>query len=107
MSQIRIPEPIVGGPIRQAIATRRLIDFTVKGLRRIAEPHDYGVKNGAHQLLVYQLRGASRSGKLPDWRLVKLTELSNLRVLDETFAGSRGDETTRRHHWDHLIARVE
>jgi hypothetical protein len=107
MSHTRIPEPIAGGPIRHAIAERRLIDFTLHGLQRVAEPHDYGVRNGAHRLLIYQVGGASRSGRLPNWRLIKVSDVQNLRVLDSTFNGSRGDETTQRHQWDELIARVD
>ena len=34
-----------------AIAERRLISFVYDGRARVAEPHDYGVRNGAVQLL--------------------------------------------------------
>ena len=93
--------------IRYAIAQRRLLKFTLFGRDRIAEPHDYGIRNGAPQLLVYQVSGESRSGKLPAWRWVVLGHASNFEVLEQTFPGSRNAEV--RHHmlWDRLFARVE
>ena len=71
--------------IRFAIANRHLLKFALYGLWRIAEPHDYGIRNGAPQLLVYQVRGESQSGKLPSWRWVVLGHASSFEVLDETF----------------------
>ena len=51
--------------LREAIRSKRLIEFEYDGLRRVAEPHDYGVQNGIMKLLVYQVRGDSKSGRLP------------------------------------------
>ena len=47
--------------IRFAIVHRRLLKFTLYGLSRVGEPHDYGIRNGAPQLLVYQVGGESQS----------------------------------------------
>jgi hypothetical protein len=95
----------VDSRIVAAIEERRLIRFLYGGCSRTAEPHDYGVRNGAVQLLVYQTAGESRSGGLPEWRLVKLAGVSALEVLDERFAGSR--EAEQRHgEWERLFARV-
>jgi hypothetical protein len=93
--------------IRFAIANKRLLRFRLHDLLRIAEPHDYGIRGGAPQLLVYQVGGKSRSGRLPAWRWVVLGHASDFEVLDETFAGSRNAEA--RHHvvWDKIFARVE
>jgi hypothetical protein len=87
-----------------AIEERRLIRFSYDGRSRIAEPHDYGVRNGAAQLLVYQIGGESRSGGLPQWRLVKLSGVSGVELLDERFAGSR--DAGQHNEWDQLFARV-
>lgn len=92
--------------VQQAIRDRQLIAFSLHGLDRIAEPHDLGERAGTLKLLIYQLRGASRSGRLPDWRLVNVDQIVDLRILPENFAGGRGDETSQRHPWDRLIARV-
>lgn len=51
-----------------AIAERRLVTFTLDGFRRIAEPHDYGIIDGAPRLFFYQVGGESRSGRPIGWR---------------------------------------
>jgi hypothetical protein len=70
-----------------AITQRRLIQFSLNGRLRIAEPHDYGVRNGVPQLLVYQLGGESASGRIPNWRWVVLSQMLELEVLDPMFRG--------------------
>jgi hypothetical protein len=92
--------------IRHAITTKHLLKFSLYGRVRIVEPHDYGIRNGAPQLLVYQVRGESQSGKLPAWRWVMLGHASNFEVLDETFAGSRNADVKHHVQWDRLFARV-
>src|SRR5882672_4687454 len=88
-----LPRPIVismnDATVRAAITQKRLIEFVLHGHVRIAEPHDYGIRSGVPQLLVYQIAGKSASGKLPDWRWVVLAEASGLKLLDQTFPGGR------------------
>ena len=93
--------------IRFAIANKHLLKFSLYGLTRIVEPHDYGIRNGAPQLLAYQVRGESQSGKLPSWRWVMLGHASDFEVLDETFPGSRNAEVKHHMRWDRVFARVE
>jgi len=92
--------------IRRAITERRLIRFSLDGGERVAEPHDYGVRKGKAQLLVYQLSGASRSGRLPDWRWVDLSRATDFHVLEQSFPGGR--ETPKGQHapWEQLFLRV-
>jgi hypothetical protein len=92
--------------IRKAIQEKRLIEFRLQGLRRLAEPHLYGEYREARQLLVYQIGGESRSGNLPAWRRADLPEISELRVLDEKFAGPRVP-SSRHTQWDVVLAQVE
>jgi hypothetical protein len=92
--------------IRLAIRERRLIEFRLHGLRRIAEPHLYGVYRGARQLLLYQVGGESKSGDLPDWRRAGLPEISDVRLLDECFDGPRLP-SPRHTQWDIVLERVE
>jgi hypothetical protein len=89
--------------IRLAMTQRRLIQFSLNGRLRVAEPHDYGVRNGVPQLLVYQVAGDSRSGKLPNWRWVVLSHMLGLEVLDPMFRGRAHAEP----EWDRLFLRVE
>jgi hypothetical protein len=92
--------------LRSAIEGKRLIEFEYQALDRIAEPHDYGVINGIEQLLVYQIRGESRSRTLPDWRLVRVAEIRQLRILDERFPGGRSVPSGKHKKWDQLFIRV-
>jgi hypothetical protein len=93
--------------LRVAIAERRLIRFSLDGHERIAEPHDYGIKNGAVHVLVYQVGGTSRSGGLPDWRWVRLARATGFELLDQHFAGGRDPENGRHAQWEQLFLRVE
>lgn len=93
--------------IIKAIRGKRLIEFIYHGLQRIAEPHVFGYLNGIKQLLVYQIRGQSRSGGLPNWRRVDIHEMSQLGILDETFPGRRPHPSGKHSSWDSYIAVVE
>jgi hypothetical protein len=90
--------------IRAAIAEKRIVEFSFRGTVRIAEPHDYGVRNGAPQLLVYQIGGDSRSGSLPNWRWILLADAFDFRMLEARFAGGRA--AGRHAEWDQLFLRV-
>jgi hypothetical protein len=89
--------------IRVAMTQRRLIQFSLHGRLRVAEPHGYGVRNGVSQLLVYQVAGDSASGKLPNWRWVVVSQVQALEVLDPMFRGR--PHTTPA--WDRLFLTVE
>ena len=92
--------------IRKAIREKRLIEFSLHGLMRIAEPHDYGLRNGSDQLLAYQVGGKSRSGGLPNWRWVKVAEMSEVKLLKATFEGNREAPSGKHSGWDELYLRV-
>jgi hypothetical protein len=93
--------------IRFAIANKRLIELTYQGKRRVAEPHDYGVRKRVTRLLVYQLRVLSPGERSPTgWRRLDVSQITDCRVLEETFPGSRGAAHAHHHGWDVLYARV-
>jgi len=92
--------------IRTAIAQRHLIRFQLGGLPRIAEPHDYGDMNGTLRLFVFQVGGESRSGRLPDWRLVSLDNASSFALLERTFPGPRPVPSGHHQKWSRLFASV-
>jgi hypothetical protein len=85
--------------LRVAIAQKRLVTFTLMGLTRRAEPHDYGIVHGAARLFFYQVGGQSRSGPPRGWRWARVSDISNLEVLDETFTGTRPAISGRHVHW--------
>jgi hypothetical protein len=94
--------------IRYAIAHRRLIEVTYQKFSRRAEPHDYGKQGGVDRLLIYQLRGPARPGhSSTGWRLLDVTKIEALTVLDDEFPGSRGSEQQQHHNWDVIHARVK
>ena len=89
-----------------AISERRLVTFILDGFRRIAEPHDYGIIDGVARLFFYQVGGESRSGRPVGWRWGVLSRISGLRILSDTFPGSRAVPSGRHIHWDTLMATV-
>ena len=90
-----------------AIRSKRLIEFVYKnGRPRIVEPHDYGIRKGAEALLVYQVSGDSTSASPLGWRTFTVADVSQLRVLDRHFPGSRADASQHHLTWDVLFARV-
>lgn len=98
--------PLIHDDLVRAIEEIRLIEFEYKdGRRRIVEPHDYGIKNGKEQLLAWRVSASGRGGQEP-WRRYDVPAMRHLRVLDQHFAGSRGEEGQRHHQWDVLFARV-
>jgi hypothetical protein len=58
------------------------------------------------QLLGYQIAGSSRC-PLPNWILMKVNEMVDLELLEETFAGGRPTASGKHLHWDILFIRVK
>jgi hypothetical protein len=98
--------PNVDKTIRTAIAGRRMLSFELDGRSRIGEPHDYGVINGVVKLFFYQVGGESSSGRPLGWRWAELEKVSDLRMLERQFAGSRPAPSGRHVEWDQLFASV-
>lgn len=94
-------------PIRRAIAEKKLIECRYSNQTRICEPHIYGRFDGEDQLLTYQVGGESRSGNLPEWRRFKLSRVSEFRVLEQTFGGSRDNVFGSDSSWDITYAIVD
>ena len=92
-------------PLRRAIANKRLIRFFYNSKLRVAEPHDYGIKNGALKLLVYQVGGQSTS-VVRGWKLLDVVKIEDLEVLDRTFPGTRSRPAQHHMRWDGGFVRV-
>jgi hypothetical protein len=90
--------------LRFAIANKRLLKCTYDTRSRVAEPHDYGLLHGVAKLLAYQIRGGRPP--VPGWRLLEVSKIEELVVLEQTFRGSRGQAHQRHYPWDTLYARV-
>jgi len=92
--------------LQSAIEQKRLIEFHYHSKRRIAEPHDYGIRKGSIKLLCYQVGGSS-SEPLPNWRWIEVDLISDLRLLNRTFRGGRRSDSGKHHSWDEVFKRVE
>jgi len=92
--------------IQQLVSERRLLAFFSKGHDRIAEPHDYGVKDKVRKLLYYQVGGGSNSHPPTGWRWADADEMTGARLLEERFAGARPAPTGQHVKWDKLFASV-
>jgi len=85
-----------------------LIRFTYESAVRIAEPHDYGVRDGAPKLLAFQRRkGGRQDPRVRGWRWLDISKIQDCSVLEESFRGTRDTIGQQHHHWDILYARVD
>ena len=100
------PPPEIHERLLLAIDQRRLMRLRYQNKERIIEPHDYGERKGVVTLLAYQTGGAS-SGRLPNWRWLDASGISDAEILDRTFPGGRQVPTGNHHAWDKLYARVK
>ena len=93
--------------LRLAIEKKRLVQLEYAGVSRVAEPHDYGLIDAVPRLLIYQRRKAGDASKSSrGWRLLYISDVKDCVVLDDTFAGTRGDAHGHHYDWDVLYARV-
>ena len=91
--------------IVKAIEETRMVRLMYHDKARILEPHDHGVLKGSVQLLGYQTAGVSNR-PIPNWLLMKTDEISDLTLLDETFAGGRPTSKGEHIQWEVLFIRV-
>jgi hypothetical protein len=76
--------------IRNAIGSKKVIEFYYDGGARIAEPFCYGINRKNNEVLcAYQIGGYSSSGNPEGWKLFKVSEISSLKVTDIVFDGDR------------------
>ncbi len=99
------PDPKLDQLLRVAIEQTRLLRLRYQGKVRIVEPHDYGVHKGVVKLLTFQIGGVS-SGRLPGWRWMAVSLITDAEVLDRTFPGGRPTPSNKHHDWDALFLRV-
>ena len=99
----------VPAKLRFAIAHKRLLGLEYNARLRVVEPHDFGAMNGTSKVFVYQLLvdGAAGGDLAQGWRLLDVAKIGVCKVLEETFAGSRGDAQQEHLRWDAVFARVE
>jgi len=89
--------------IRSAIVGKKLLEYDYDGFHRIVEPHVYGTHDGQYSILVYQVRGQSSSGGLPNWRRMLVNKITNMKILDESFPGRRPYPSGKHSSFDRTI----
>ena len=56
----------------------------------MVEPHAYGLSLAENEVIrCYQTAGTSHSGKVPDWKLMRVDRIKFLTVTEEHFVGVR------------------
>jgi hypothetical protein len=101
-------EHTLDSQLRFAIANKRLIRFTYDGAVRVAEPHDYGLRDGATKVLAFQREKAGRKNRdVLGWRWLDTSKIHDCIVLEASFSGTREAAAQHHHHWDVLYARVD
>ena len=101
-------EHTLDSQLRFAIANKRLIRFTYESALRVAEPHDYGMRDGAAKLLAYQREKAGRKDQhVRGWRWLEVEKIQDCVVLEDSFSGTRETAGQHHHRWDVLYARVD
>src|SRR5262249_29484981 len=94
--------------LRFAIANKRLIRFTYEGAVRVAEPHDYGLRDAVTRVLAFQREKAGRRDReVRGWRWLDTSKIQDCIVLEDSFSGTREAADQHHHHWDVLYARVD
>lgn len=87
--------------ICDAINNKKCLAIQYGGFDRVIEPHAYGLTKEGHEVMrIWQIRGGSRSGKMPPWRLFRLDETHAIQILDEIAqtprpSYRRGDKSMR------------
>ena len=78
-----------------AVRSRCVIEFSYRGISVAVEPYRLGMvlsggpKNDS--LLCYQTRGFISPEETPGWKLYRLLDIKDIKILDEQFAGDRPD----------------
>ncbi|WP_431203394.1 hypothetical protein ACQ86E_32325 [Bradyrhizobium betae] len=80
---------------RDAILAQQQVTCTYEGRYRALCPHIIGTdKNGGEAVLAWQFAGES-SGSLPQWRCLKLVNVSNVRTRDGRWHEGGSHRTTQ------------
>jgi hypothetical protein len=80
----------VNRTICDAVAELAVIEFSYRGLSRIAEPYCHGISRAGNEVLrAYQVQGDSESNDPFGWRLYEVNQMSGLRKTDATFEPAR------------------
>lgn len=90
--------------IIEAIEGKKQLEVTYNNTKRIVEPHAYGYdKNGKLKVRVFQVAEAAEH---TGWRLFNEEAITDIAVLDTTFAGAQAGYQPGDKHLDTIIAEL-
>lgn len=93
--------------ICQAIAQKRLLQFSYDDLTRIVEPHLFGRKtSGKDALSAYMIDGYSESDQEPYWRSYSVEKMEFVIMLDETFPAARAGYNANDRTMEEIYCRL-
>jgi predicted nucleic acid-binding protein len=94
--------------LRKAIARKAMIGFAYEGRPKEGEPHDYGFIKGKLRLNFYQTKGRNKADAQESgvWKTLDPGKITQLRLLDRHFGGTREVGRGAHKRWDKLIASV-
>lgn len=76
--------------IVDAIKAKKSIEYWYGEGMRKGEPHCYGKGNNENDLLrIFQTEGVSASGNAKGWKLLKVEEMKNIKISEDSFGGAR------------------
>ena len=93
--------------IIDAIDKKKMLSFDYHNHERIVEPHVYGIKGGKKSLQACQTGGSSSSGGLPQWRRLFTDEISNIRMIEQSFPVKREYPSGTHSSFDVIIKLVD
>jgi len=88
-----------------AIEKRRLLQLTYKDHARTIEPHCVGIGHSENTLLrCWQTAGGSNSGKCPDWKLMRVSQIHDGSMCKGGFSGVRDGYNPQDSAMRHIYA---
>ena len=76
--------------IYNAIQNRCVLSFIYRDHPCVVEPHAYGLSRAENDVFrCYQTGGTSHSGRVPDWKLMRVDRIESSIVTEGHFLGER------------------
>ena len=76
--------------ICNAIHNRCVLGFLYRDHYCVVEPHAYGLSRAENEVIrCYQMGGTSNSGRVPDWKLMRVDRIGSSIVPGGHFIGER------------------
>lgn len=82
--------PSVPDLIMQGITQHRCLSIVYNGIGRVIEPYTIGISRASNPVVrAWQVSGASISGQNSGWKLLEISKLGNVFLMNTTFQPNR------------------